>query len=78
MVSRVAHSRAALEAVVGHRRSGYILQTKTGKPLDRHNVSKLIATVTERAGIAKRITPHSLRHTAITAALNAGVPLRDV
>ncbi len=73
-----APTRAALEAAVGARRSGYILQTSTGKPLDRHNVSQLIATVTERAGISKRITPHSLRHTAITAALNTGVPLRDV
>jgi len=31
-----------------------------------------------RAGIAKLITPHTLRHAFITAALDAGVPLRDV
>ena len=31
-----------------------------------------------RAGIAKRISPHSLRHSFITAAPDAGVPLRDV
>ena len=30
------------------------------------------------AGIEKRVTPHSLRHSFITAALDAGVPLRDV
>jgi integrase/recombinase XerD len=30
------------------------------------------------AGIDKHLTPHSLRHSAITAALNAGVALRDV
>lgn len=30
------------------------------------------------AGIAKRIGPHGLRHSFITAALDAGVPLRDV
>jgi len=31
-----------------------------------------------RAGIAKTVTPHTLRHAFITAALDAGVPLRDV
>ena len=31
-----------------------------------------------QAGITKRIGPHSLRHAFITAALDAGVPLRDV
>jgi integrase/recombinase XerD len=31
-----------------------------------------------RAGITKRISPHRLRHTLITAGLDAGVPLRDV
>ena len=31
-----------------------------------------------RAGIIKRIGPHTLRHAFITAALDAGVPLRDV
>ena len=30
------------------------------------------------AGIGKLITPHTLRHAFITAALDAGVPLRDV
>jgi Phage integrase family len=32
----------------------------------------------KRAGIDKRISSHSLRHSFITAALDAGVPLRDV
>jgi integrase/recombinase XerD len=31
-----------------------------------------------RARIAKAVTPHTLRHAFITAALDAGVPLRDV
>ncbi|MDR2987562.1 MAG: tyrosine-type recombinase/integrase [Nocardiopsaceae bacterium] len=31
-----------------------------------------------RAGLAKKIGPHTLRHAFITAALNAGVTLRDV
>ena len=31
-----------------------------------------------RAGLAKKIGPHTLRRAFITAALDAGVPLRDV
>jgi site-specific recombinase XerD len=34
--------------------------------------------VTCRAGISKHVSPHTLRHAFITAALDAGVPLRDV
>ena len=30
------------------------------------------------AGIGKKVSPHTLRHAFITAALDAGVPLRDV
>ena len=37
-----------------------------------------MATIRRRAGIEKKISPHSLRHSAITNALDAGVPLRDV
>jgi integrase/recombinase XerD len=38
----------------------------------------LSARTARRAGIGKIVTPHTLRHAFITAALDAGVPLRDV
>ncbi len=37
-----------------------------------------VKRLSKRAGITKRISLHSLRHSFINAALNAGVPLRDV
>ena len=37
-----------------------------------------VLLVTGAPGIAKTVTPHTLRHAFITAALDAGVPLRDV
>jgi integrase/recombinase XerD len=37
-----------------------------------------VRRIARMAGIAKRVGPHTLRHAFITAALDAGVPLRDV
>jgi site-specific recombinase XerD len=38
----------------------------------------IVRRVTRRAGITEHVSPHTLRHAFITAALAAGVPLRDV
>jgi site-specific recombinase XerD len=37
-----------------------------------------VRRLAHQAGIPKRVGPHTLRHAFITAALDAGVPLRDV
>jgi integrase/recombinase XerD len=37
-----------------------------------------VRRVARRAGITKPVGPHTLRHAFITAALDAGVSLRDV
>ena len=49
-----------------------------GRRLDRHGAGRIVRRVAREAGIAKSVTPHTLRHAFITAALDAGVPLRDV
>ena len=49
-----------------------------GRRLDRHGAGRIVRRVARRAGITKPVTPHTLRHAFITAALDAGVPLRDV
>ncbi len=46
--------------------------------LDRHAATRIVERLAKAAGIDKRISPHSLRHSFITAALDASVPLRDV
>ena len=46
--------------------------------LDRHAATRIVKRLARRAGIDKPISPHSLRHSFITAALDAGVALRDV
>ena len=57
---------------------GPIFLDANGERLDRHAAGRIVRRVARRAGIGKRVGPHTLRHAFITAALDAGVPLRDV
>ncbi|GAA2003244.1 tyrosine-type recombinase/integrase [Nocardioides kribbensis] len=67
-----------LEACRGQRSDGpLVLRPTTGKPIDRRDVYRMVVRVAKVAGIPRHISPHSLRHAAITNALDAGVPLRD-
>ena len=69
----------ALDLYIGERESGPIFTNHDGTSrLDRHASARIVRRLTKAAGIDKRISPHSLRHSFITAALDAGVPLRDV
>jgi integrase/recombinase XerD len=49
-----------------------------GRPLDRFDAGRIIRRLARAAGIRKAVSPHSLRHSFVTLALDAGVPLRDV
>jgi hypothetical protein len=44
----------------------------------RHCATRIVRRVARRAGMDKPIGPHTLRHASITAAPDAGGPLRDV
>lgn len=68
----------AVMLVVGERRSGPILLGNDGDRLDRCAAYRIIRRVGRKAGIGHKVHPHALRHAFCTAALDAGVPLRDV
>ncbi|HXL89926.1 MAG TPA: tyrosine-type recombinase/integrase [Streptosporangiaceae bacterium] len=68
----------AIDLAVGERSDGPIFLTGSGRRLDRHGAGRIVRRLARRAGIAKTVGPHTLRHAFITAALDAGVPLRDV
>jgi integrase/recombinase XerD len=71
-------SARAIDLAIGERCAGPIFTTPAGQRLDRHGAGRIVRRVARRAGLAKKIGPHTLRHAFITAALDAGVPLRDV
>lgn len=68
----------ALDLAVDDRTTGPVLLTRNGTRMDRWAVTRVVRRLCKQAGVDKHISPHSLRHSFITAALDAGVPLRDV
>jgi integrase/recombinase XerD len=68
----------AIDLAIGERIGGPVFLAGDGRRLDRHGAGRVVRRVARRAGITKPVTPHTLRHAFITAALDAGVPLRDV
>ncbi|RHW29052.1 integrase [Nocardioides immobilis] len=67
-----------LEACRGERTEGrLILRPNSKNPIDRRDCYRMVVRIAKAAGIPRHISPHSLRHAAITNALDAGVPLRD-
>lgn len=46
--------------------------------MDRRSADRVVKRLVKAAGITKRITPHSFRHTFVTLSLDAGVSSRDV
>jgi integrase/recombinase XerD len=62
---------------VGERCDGPIFVGTDGQRIDRHAAGRIVRRIARRAGIAKRVGPHTLRHAFITAALDADVPLGD-
>ncbi|WP_448607773.1 tyrosine-type recombinase/integrase [Geodermatophilus sp. URMC 60] len=69
-----------LGACIGERTEGPIFVTATGARWGRRHAGRVMRRLAQEAGLrsAAAITLHSARHTFATAALDAGVALRDV
>lgn len=69
---------SAIQDVVAGRETGPLLRTQSGAGMDRRSVFRAVRRTAKAAGITRPISPHALRRTVGTVALNQGIPLRDV
>ncbi len=79
--------RAAVDAVrkyveilrprlLGDRHAVALFLSRTGRPLDRTNMWRLVRKYAAAAGIDSRVSPHTLRHCFATHLLAGGADLR--
>ncbi len=55
-----------------------VFLTRRGAPFSRKGLWKLIKVYAHRAGIARNVTPHTLRHSFASHLLSNGAPLRMI
>lgn len=68
----------AVSQAIGERDHGPLLTGADGGRLKPGSARRTVRRLCTTCGITKRITPHSLRHTFVTMALDAGVAERDI
>jgi site-specific recombinase XerD len=73
----VPRTARTIDLAIGERTEGPILRRRDGNRLDRRTAHRWVRSIGKRAGLG-HVYPHMLRAAFIMAALDAGVPLRDV
>jgi len=79
-------ARRCLKHYLGKTRPVYVKNTgseilflsKAGTPLKGNAVAKVLRTLSLKAGIAKKVTPHTLRHSCATHLMARGAGVRYV
>ncbi|HET9733205.1 MAG TPA: tyrosine-type recombinase/integrase [Acidimicrobiales bacterium] len=77
MIPLVPRTARTVDLAIGERSCGPILRRHDGARLDRRTAHRWVRSIGKRAGL-EAVHPHMLRAAFIMAALDAGVPLREV
>jgi site-specific recombinase XerD len=77
VIPLVPRTARTVDLAIGERTAGPILRRQDGERLDRRTAHRWVRSIGNRAGLGT-VHPHMLRAAFIMAALDAGVPLRDV
>jgi integrase/recombinase XerD len=73
-----AYVERARPALVRRTDPGTLFVSRTGRPLDRESLWRIVRRYASAAGIAKPVSPHTLRHSFATHLLQGGADLRAV
>ena len=77
LIPLVPRAARTIDLAVGERHEGPIICRHDGRRLDHRTAHRWVRSIGKRAGLGS-VHPHMLRAGFIMAALDAGVPLRDV
>jgi integrase len=77
LIPLVPRTARTIDLAIGERTDGPILRRHDGQRLDRRTAHRWVRSIGKRAGLGA-VHPHMLRAGFIMAALDAGVPLREV
>ena len=77
LIPLVPRTARTIDLAVGERSEGPILLRQDGQRLDRRTAHRWVRSIGKRADLGS-VHPHVLRAAFIMAALDAGVPLREV
>lgn len=67
-----------LHAAADGRTDGPLIVTRRGAQQTRNGAYDWIKRLCKKAGLPSEIHPHSLRHTAVTTLVDAGLPMHEV
>lgn len=60
------------------KKEGFVFLSNMGKKYDGRTIQMIVRHAAARAGIGKKITPHTLRHSFATHLLEAGADIRHI
>ncbi|MGE5817459.1 MAG: site-specific tyrosine recombinase XerD [Deltaproteobacteria bacterium] len=74
----LTYMKEARPRLLKGRSSPFVFTTRSGKPISRQGFWKLIRGHARSAGLEKKVTPHTLRHSFATHLVEGGADLRSV